>query len=290
MSLLSHKTAATASPRKTREKLILKTFKFRVFRGLCLLLFAFPAHAERKYFLGTTLDVLAGAGNQIGTSSFNLESIKAGFTPYYSAYPSISLKSVGKHSDLDLDYTFAGEYYQMNPGFTSTWHATTGSFNAQLGNRTHLKISDTFSTMPQYSAIAVLKGSTITPEGQQYVFEPQIYQRSSISDSGNIGVDVDVTPKSFLTFAASGSFRQYDETVNQTNFSNQMRVEGSLSFSHKHSTQTTWNLKYRVWQNDYQDNFPTARAHSATIGLSRVLSPGLKLTLEARTVICRARL
>jgi len=239
--------------------------------------FAFPSYAERKYFLGTAADFTGGMTNQIGDTSYTLSEN----APFFAVYPSINLRSVGEHSELDLDYTFSAERFRTSDGITTLSHIATGSFAAQLGNRTHLRISDTFDTMPNYSTINVLQGFTVTPQGFQYVFEPQTYQSFSMSNSGNIGIDVDLTSKSFLTFGGSGSYRHYNDTVNQTYYSDQLRAEGSFGFSHKHSTRTTWGMKYKIWQNDYQDNYPTARSHSATVELRRVLSPGWSLTLEA---------
>jgi hypothetical protein len=237
----------------------------------------FPACAERKYFVGTTFDAVGGISNQLGQTGFTL----AETAPFFSVYPSIDLKSVGEHSKLDLDYTFSLSRFYSSTNITTTSHVATGGFTAQLGAKTHLRVSDTFDTMPNYSTINVLKGFTITPQGFQYVFEPQLNKNFSKGDSGNIGLDVDLTPKSFLTFAGSASYRHYDSTVSHSYFPDQLRVEGSLEFSHKHSTRTIWSLKYKAWQNDYEDNFPTTRSHAATLGLSRVLSPGLNLTLEA---------
>ena len=226
------------------------------------------------------MDVIAGGGNQVEISSFNLERLHEGIASFYSVYPSISLKSKGQHSGFDLDYTFSGEYFQTDPGLFSASHSADASFAAQLGNRTRLKLSNRFSTFPEYSTLSVLKGIVMTPEGFQYLVEPQLYKSSSLSDSGSIGLDLDLTTKSSLTFAGSGSYRHYNGTVSGSYFSDQVRAEGSLGFSHKHSSRTTWSLKYAYWQNGYR-NYATSRSHSATLGLSRVLSPGLSLTLEA---------
>ena len=62
--------------------------------------------------------------------------------------------------------------------------------------------------------------------------------------------------------------------------SDQTRIGGSLGFSHKASKRLTWNLKYSVWQNDYQ-NYANTRSHSATVGFSGVLTPSVTLDLDA---------
>ena len=216
------------------------------------------------------MDFTGGISNQVGASSLTLE--KA--APFFGVSPSLNLRSVGKHSSLDLGYTFSAERFRMSSdNLTTTYHVATAGFTAQFGNRTHLRIYDTFDTMPSYSTINVMKGFIITPTGFQYAFEPQLYKTFSMSNNGNIGVDVDLTSKSYLSFEGSGSYRHYNDTLNRTYFSDQLRTAGSFAFNHKHSTRTTWSVKYAYWQNDYKD-FATSRTHSASLGVSRKLSPG----------------
>jgi hypothetical protein len=241
---------------------------------------ALPAYCERKYFLGTTMDFVGGASNQVGTSSFSLERLDQGITPFYSIYPSLSLKSVGKHSQLDLKYTFSGDYYQSTPRIFAPSHDGGVEFTGLIGAKTHLRLSDHFTTMPDFSTINVLKGINTTPQGFNFAFEPQLYKSSSINNNATMGLDIDLTSKSSLVFSGSGSFRRYNRSISQSYLSDQSRAEGSVGFSHKHSSRTKWTLKYLFRQNDYQ-NYDTARTHSATLALSRVLSTGFDITLEA---------
>jgi hypothetical protein len=223
------------------------------------------------------MDFTGGMSNQVGASGVSLEEA----APFFGVYPSLNLRSVGQHSSLDLGYTFSAERFRMSSdNLTTTYHVATASFTAQLGSRTRFRLSDHFDTMPNYSTLNVMKGFIITPTGFQYAYEPQLYKTFSMSNSANIGFDVDLTSASFLSFEGSGSYRHYNDTVNNTNFSDQLRTEGSFAYNHKHSTRTTWSVKYAYWQNDYKD-FATARTHSASLGVSRVLSPGWTLNLAA---------
>lgn len=200
---------------------------------------------------------------------------------FYSVYPSVSLTSLGQHSTIFLNYNFVAERFQMDPHITTTSHAFTGRIEAQPSNTTHFRLSNTLNTAPDYSTINVLKGIAPMEGGFQYIYEPQLYKRSNISNSSNIGLDIDLTDKSFLTFSASGSFRNYEEEEERTSQSDQTRVEGNVGFSHKQSKRLTWSLKYKVWQNDYDNLYETTRSHSATFGISHELSPGWNLNLEA---------
>ena len=235
--------------------------------------------AERKYVLGTSVDFMGGVGNDT-QGSINLSQLGADAAPFISVYPSVNLSSIGQRSTFKLDYTFVAERFRTTDGLTTTSHAVTGSFNSQLSKTVRLRLSDTFDTVPNYSTINVLKGFTVTPGDFQYAFEPQLYKSSSISNTGSVGVDVDLSSKSFLTFGASGSFLSYDDEFSSIYLSNQTRIEGSVAFSHKQSKRLTWNLRYAFRQNDY-DKYDSTRTHTPTFGLMAVLSPSMNLTLEA---------
>ena len=239
-----------------------------------------PARAERKNSYGASIDFMSGESNQAGQSNFSLESVKEGMKPFYSIYPSINLDSIGQHSTINLNYTFGAERFEMDPAFTTMSHTFNGSIGVQMGRRTRFRLSDTLNSAPEYSTIIALKGIVPSDQGFRFVFEPQLYKRSNISNNAGIGFDFDLTQKSFLTFSASGSFRNYDDAAKQSSLSDQYRIEGNLGFSHKQTARLTWSLKYNVWQNDYK-NFPQTRSHAATFGLVHNIRPTLQLTLEA---------
>ena len=165
-----------------------------------IFLAANTGHAERKYVLGTSVDFMGGASNDTG-GGFNLSTVEEGTAPFYGVYPSLNFSSVGQRSVLNINYSFVAEQFLMNETLTTTSHAVTGSFTSQLSRTVRLRLSDTFDTTPDYSTINVLQGFTLTPEGFQYVFEPQTYKHTSLSNTGSVGLDVDLSSKSFLTFS-----------------------------------------------------------------------------------------
>jgi hypothetical protein len=220
---------------------------------------------------------MGGVSNQAGQSS-SLRGLD--FSEFYSVYPSLTLNSKGAHSVIDLNYNFVAERFQMDPAITTTSHAFTGSLQAQASKRVQLRLSDTLNTAPDYSTLNVLKGIAPVEGGFQYLFEPQLYKRSNISNSSRLDLDVNLTDRSSLMFGASGSFRRYEEDIVHAGLSDQTRVEGYFGFSHKSGRRTTWNTRYRIWQNDYA-RYETTRSHSATLGLNSELRPGLTLNLEA---------
>jgi hypothetical protein len=241
---------------------------------------AAPAIAERKYTLGASIDFLGGASNQIGQSSFNLSRLDEGIVPFYSFYPSANFKSEGQHSTLEFNYAMTGDSFKMTDELTTITHTFVGDFTAQLGKKTNLRLSDTFNSAPDFSTMNVLKGYILTPKGFQYIFEPELYRRSNLSNSANLQLDFSLAQRSILTFTAAGSNRFYDTAVESSFFPDQVRMEGSLGFSHTTSSRQTWTTKYKIWQNDYK-HYYFVRAHAATLNLSRQLTPNVYLIMEA---------
>jgi hypothetical protein len=239
-----------------------------------------PARAERKYTFGTSLDFTSGVTNQLGESSFSLDRLHEGFVPFFSLYPGANFHTEGHRSNLIVNYTFSAERFQRTPRVTTLSHALEGSFGVQLGRTVHFRLSDTFDTLPDFSTINVMKGFIYTQEGFHYIFEPALFKSLNTSNTGILGLDVDVSPNSTLTFTAMDSHRFYDKKSGSKGIPDQFRLEGDLAFSHRTSLRQTWGFKYRVWQNDYLGDF-VSRSHAVTLNLSRELSPRLHLTLEA---------
>ena len=237
------------------------------------------ARAERKNFFGFTCDFMGGAGNQAG-SNFNLARLQEGIAPFYSVYPSASLKSLGQHSSIDIGYTFIGERHEMDPALTTTAHAVTAALNAQLSKRVGLRLTESFNTAPDFSTINVLKGFIFTPEGFQYVFEPQLFERRSLRNHAGIGLDVELNTQSQLHFTASGSYLRYDDTSGYGGWlQDQLRTEGSFAYARQRTEHQTWTTKYTVHQNDYIDRV-RVRTHAATLGLAQQVKPTVRLTVE----------
>jgi hypothetical protein len=232
---------------------------------------------ERKNSWGTSVNFVGGGSNQVGEGSTLRGSDLSAF---YSLYPSIMLSSAGEHSTINLDYHFAVDRSQMDKGVTDTSHRFSGSIASQLGNRSRLKLSGNMNSMSDYSMINVLKGIIPSPGEFQYIYEPELLKRSNISSGGSLGLDVTLTDKSFLTFAGSGNYRFYKNATVSNNLSDQLRVEGSFSYSRKATDRSTWNLKYAIRQNDYQ-RFATSRSHSITLGFAHRLSPKWQFNLNA---------
>ena len=248
---------------------------------LAVFLLAGTANAERKYIFGTSWDFMGGVANQIDSAGFSKQRPAKDVFPFFAVYPSFNFQSIGAHSTFQLDYAFVGQRYETDDPITTTAHSFTGTFDSQLGQKAHLRISNTFSSVPAISLLRALKDTITTPDGFLYVFEPNFYTRTRLADTARISLDIDLTEKSYLTFDGSGSYLNYEEDVSSTGFvSDQYREEGSFSFSHRSGKRSTWKIKYRMHQNQIE-GYPNSRSHMATFGSDLELSPTVQLALEA---------
>jgi hypothetical protein len=256
--------------------------ELRLLRGgfllLLLLLLAIPAYAERKYTVGADVGVFGGGSNQVGGVS--LDQVKTGMMPYFAAVPTLNLSSEGRNSLLNLGYTFAAERYVTDHNLDSTFHMFTADFNSRVSKRVTLKLWDSLDTAPQFRIVGY-GGTAFTAEGFRYLYDPILAQRGSFSNYARGRVDVDVTPKSFLTFGGSHSFRTYEKIAEQYGgLYDRNRAEGNAAWSRRTSEHQSIGLKYSILENRVESYAPV-RTQSATVILTREPGPTWKLSLEA---------
>lgn len=250
---------------------------------LLVLAAAQGARAERKYVIGFTGDVVGGATNQAGSGSFNLAPLAdKSYIPFYSAYPSLSLKSIGRSSTLELNYSFTMDRYEAVDPITTLGHAFRSQLTSQVGKKSRLKLYGDFNTTPQLSLINVLTGFSLSPLGGfNYLYDPQVFENVYHRGGGGASLEVDLTKSSFLTIAGSGSYVHYGSSASTAAFlSNQIRGEGSLAYSYRKSRRQTWGMKYTYHQNDFS-RFGFVRGHSFALTSDSELRPTVKMRLEA---------
>ncbi len=242
-----------------------------------------PARAEQKYTLGFTSDFLGGIGNQSGSGGSNAGRVLTGTPPFFALYPSLTLKAVGAHSNFNIAYGFTMDHYWSDPeALTTTYHALTLNLDTRIGRRTSLKFSNSLRNTPDVSMLNVLKGFVFTPDGFQSIYEPMLFKNHSYSELSRLSMDVEVTRKSFLTFAVDGTIRRYGNiAVDETwTFQDQTRIGGTISYSRKSGKRGSFGVNYKIYQNDYRDYGPT-RSHALQFHASRELAPSLMFTFEA---------
>src|SRR5215471_3274144 len=96
-----------------------------------LILTSSGLHAEqRKYILGTAIDLTAGLGGLPNASTLALQASQQGTSFSYGAIPSLELRSMGEHSNLTAIYAFGLTRTNGDLTFNSTSHVVSTNFFA----------------------------------------------------------------------------------------------------------------------------------------------------------------
>jgi hypothetical protein len=239
------------------------------------------AYAQRKNIMGAQLGFSGGGSNQIGGSGFSLVQFQSGMTPYYSVTPTLTMKSQGAKSELDLSYSFMWQRYDGNTVTTTMSHVADLMWSARLGKRASMTFGDSFSSALSNTLSNVISGITSTPEGFSYLFEPALASTSSYTDNANASLTVNVGRESSLIIGGSSSYRHYEQaTASAGQLGDQLRVEGNFAYSRKLSSHHTWHIRYSAAENRYQQ-YSNTLTHTAGIGSSLELTKTLRLNLDA---------
>ncbi|NWG13271.1 MAG: hypothetical protein HXY20_07035 [Acidobacteria bacterium] len=248
---------------------------------LVSLLFVAGAHAQkhRTFRLGPTVDVAGGVGNMMGESGFIPLFGKT--VPFFGASPSVEFSTAGERSQLDLGYSYVWERYQTTPRLAVDSHVLDAKLTSRLSRGVGLTITDTFRSVPDYSAFRAFRAGPAASADFSYSFDT-LAARQSITDNNARGqIAIDVTSRSALTFGASSAFRQYSRDAGYQGWlSDQVRTQGDAALSYKASAHTSWRFKYAFIHNNFE-KFGTFITQTASAGLSHQPSPKYTLDLEA---------
>lgn len=250
--------------------------------SLLLLFLTVPgAYAQRKNIVGAQLDFSGGGSDQIGGNGFNVVQFQSGMAPFYGVTPTLTMKSQGANSLLDLSYSFMWQRYNGGTVMTTASHVADLKWTAQLGKGARMTFGDSFSSAPDYASFNVFRGITITPEGFSYLFEPALASRTSYSNNATASLEVNVGKESSLIFGGSSSYRYYEQSAAFAGrLGNQLRTEGNFTYSRKLSSHQTWHIRYSAAENRYQQ-YGNTLTHSAGIGPDLELTTTLRLGLDA---------
>src|SRR5437867_4236334 len=120
-----------------------------IFVGLVLFLHGLnTAHAERKYTVGTQIDL--GTGNTSWSTEGGVQTgqLPKDLTFFYSVYPSMTLKSAGEHSVFELSYVYGMNRTNKDLVLDSGSHVATGTFNFTLNPKWRVNFADSFEMTP----------------------------------------------------------------------------------------------------------------------------------------------
>ncbi|MBM3791201.1 MAG: hypothetical protein FJW35_12760 [Acidobacteria bacterium] len=249
--------------------------------ALLFLLFASTSDAQthRTFRIGPSFDAAGGIGNMLGeSSSVQLPNRNIRF---YAFSPSVEFSTVGERSQLDLNYSYVWERYDMTPRITVDSHVLDASFTSRLSRAVRLTITETFRNVPDYNAFRAFRPGR-APSGEfTYSFDTLQAEQSVLENNTRGQLAVDVTPRSTLTFGGTSSVRRYS---NDSSFrgwlSDQERTQGDAAFAYRPSARTSWRVKY-VFIHNHFETFGTYITQTASAGLNHQIAPSITIDLEA---------
>ncbi|MEJ2111858.1 MAG: hypothetical protein P8Z37_18505 [Acidobacteriota bacterium] len=249
--------------------------------GSVLFLTAQNSMAERRYSLSGQLDISGGATNSLQwtqqSGSFAQQELHA----YYAVSPSLDLKTEGRNFDLDLGYGFSYNHYDQTAPLTTRSHYVRGQFSSNLSENLHLSISNRFKSTPDYISYELARNLVVFSDGFGYAYTPVPSRKFFRTNDTHGRLDWDLSPRSFLSFIVGGNYRDYEESENTQLLQNdQYRFEGSLGYNRRHSSRTTWNVRYLASKNIYK-SYGSALTHSGMVGISHQLRPSVMFSFEA---------
>jgi hypothetical protein len=102
------------------------------------------ARAERKYTVGTQIDLVNGSTDRSIQGGLDLSQSLKDRSFFYALYPSVGLKSVGDRSLLELSYAFGLNRSNTGLNLDNGSHVTSASFKASLNPRWKISLSESF--------------------------------------------------------------------------------------------------------------------------------------------------
>src|SRR5436309_8569887 len=166
-----------------------------------LLILALPygletAHAQRKYIVGTQIDFAGGRTSWSTSAQSGVTQPQTDPTIFYSAYPSIELKSTGDHSLFEASYVYGFNRTTTNLARDNGSHTASASYKSALNARWRLNLAESFELTPDLTTLNVFRGVVAAPEGFQYLFYPTAARSSSQTNTASAGLDFQVSEKS----------------------------------------------------------------------------------------------
>jgi hypothetical protein len=225
-----------------------------------LLIFAFvvSAQAQRRYTLGTSINLTAG-----GTNSFNGSTVPGATQPLfltYGGFPSVNLTTQGAHSTFDANYSYG--YNRTGANNSTQSHAGSLSLGNALSTAWKVSLSDSFMSSNNATAFNALR-NVIPDPTPIFVFSPVSSQIVSRSNSANVGASYQYTDHSSLSFSMTHNIVDYGSGDGSFGGAllNQQRIGGDISYNYKTGRQETWSLGYNTAyfnfsqsQNDYSQS------------------------------------
>jgi hypothetical protein len=239
------------------------------------------AHAERKYTVGTQIDLGAGSTSWSTEGALATGQLPRDLTFFYSVYPSMTLKSEGHNSLFDLSYVYGTNRTNKDLVLDSGSHIASGTFNFRLNPNWRLNLAESFEMTPDFNSLNVMRGVITNPQGFEFLFYPVATRSSSQINNAKVGLEYEISQKSSLSFGAEHTLRNYEENeLFLGRLSDQQRFGANIALTRKTSEHSSWAVSYSGAYYDFTE-FDNSLIHKMSAAFTHDFSPTLNLRLEA---------
>ena len=242
--------------------------------------FVHTVHAEqRKYVVGTSLDLAAGATNRL-TSTGVVSNQNQPLFLFYGAFPTITMASTGARSLLNASYSYGLNRSKSQQSFGQHSHSASLNFSTPLTSQLGISFTDSFQSTSDAASFNALRGVTANPPSP-FVFYPVAAQILSRTNSSNAGVNYRFSDRSSVGLNVSHHLRTYG-TNGQNVFSgallNQQNISVAATYNWQASQRETWTVAYTSGYATFK-NFENAYSDTAHMGYSNEIRPDLRFNL-----------
>ena len=234
---------------------------------------------QRKYVIGTTVDLTGGATNLLGSTGIRSNQNQPLF-PFYGAFPSITMTSTGAHSLLSASYSYGFNRSKSEQNLKLDSHAASLNFTTPLTQELGISFSESFQATSDAATFNALRGVTANPISP-FIFYPVAAQLMSRTNTSNVTVNYKLSDRSGLGFTVSHSLLRYDAGATAfSSLSNQQNISGGVTYNWQTDRRETWTLGYKSGSLSFK-SFDSSYSDTAYVGYSNVIGSAIKFNLTA---------
>ena len=237
---------------------------------LALLGFSPEAWSQRVYSVGAGVSLVGGLDNNLQPTLPLPTSDAAKRSHFYSIYPAVSLDSSGGHSVFSANYAFGWHRTDRDVSGESSSHVASLNFSRQVGARSSVVFSDSYSLTSDIQTFYALGGVQQTPEELVFVFSPLTTNQSYTTNVAAASFSHGFSERSTLSISGQHSLRFYDTAGFNNSLSDQHTISGTVGYSRRLSERLSWILSGTSSHYNF-DNFNNALTNVVRSGFTYVL-------------------
>lgn len=232
---------------------------------------------ERRYVVGTSIDLVGGATNNLSSTSIPVQQPQSLFF-FYGAYPSINIESSNPRSVWNAGYGFGVNRMEGQSQLHSNSHSASLSLSSVLSPRWKIGLSDSFAVTNDVASFNAFRGVVPSLQDFRFLFDPVAIRTVSQTNRANGNAEYTMNDRSSLSFGAEHSLRNYDGTGLSGSLSDQQYSSGNVTYSRKTSMYETWTLEYTGSYFRFE-NFENSFSQRGDVGYSTQIRRDLALGL-----------